>query len=60
MSFGAGIHFCIGAPLARMEAQVAFERFAARVEGFERLEEPTYREAFVLRGLSKLPITFGT
>jgi cytochrome P450 len=58
VSFGAGIHFCIGAPLARMEAQVAFERFATRVEGFVLTEEPTYREAFVLRGLSKLPISF--
>ena len=56
VSFGAGIHFCIGAPLARMEAQAAFEGFAARVEDFELTEEPTYREAFVLRGLGKLPI----
>ncbi len=58
VSFGAGIHFCIGAPLARMEAQVAFERFAERVEAFRLTEEPTYREAFVLRGLHKLPIIF--
>jgi cytochrome P450 len=58
VSFGAGIHFCIGAPLARMEATVAFERFAERVESFELTEEPTYREAFVLRGLHKLPIIF--
>jgi cytochrome P450 len=58
VSFGAGIHFCIGAPLARMEAQVAFERFAQRVEAFELTEEPTYREAFVLRGLGKLPMIF--
>jgi cytochrome P450 len=56
VSFGAGIHFCIGAPLARMEAQAAFEKFAQRIESFELTEEPTYREAFVLRGLSKLPI----
>jgi cytochrome P450 len=58
VSFGAGIHFCIGAPLARMEAQVAFERFATRIASFELTEEPTYREAFVLRGLSKLPVSF--
>ena len=57
-SFGAGIHFCIGAPLARMEAQVSFERLAERVERFESTEEPSYREAFVLRGLHKLPIIF--
>jgi cytochrome P450 len=58
VSFGAGIHFCIGAPLARMEAQVAFERFGERVSGFELTEDPSYREAFVLRGLHKLPIIF--
>jgi cytochrome P450 len=58
VSFGAGIHFCIGAPLARMEAQVAFERFAERVESFSLTEEPSYREAFVLRGLHKLPMIF--
>jgi cytochrome P450 len=57
-AFGAGIHFCLGAPLARMEAQIAFQTFARRIGDFELTDEPTYREAFVLRGLSKLPIEF--
>lgn len=59
VAFGAGIHFCVGAPLARQEAQIAFETFARRIGDFELTDEPTYREAFVLRGLSKLPIAFG-
>lgn len=59
VAFGAGIHFCLGAPLARLEAQIAFERFAQRVGSFEPTDEPGYRENFVLRGLSKLPVAFG-
>ena len=60
VSFGAGVHFCLGANLARMEAQIAFEHFARRVGHFRLAAEPSYRENFVLRGLSRLPITFGT
>jgi cytochrome P450 len=60
VAFGAGIHFCLGAPLAKMEAQIAFETFARRVGDFRLADEPSYRENFVLRGLSRLPITFGS
>jgi cytochrome P450 len=60
VAFGAGIHFCLGAPLARIEAQIAFETFARRIGPFELADEPAYREHFVLRGLSRLPIRFGT
>jgi cytochrome P450 len=59
VAFGAGIHFCLGAPLARMEAQIAFDTFARRIGAFELADEPAYREHFVLRGLSRLPIRFG-
>ena len=59
VAFGAGIHFCLGAPLAKMEAQIAFETFARRIGSFELTDDPAYRENFVLRGLSKLPIRFG-
>lgn len=58
VAFGAGVHFCLGAPLARLEAQITFETFARRIGPFELLEEPGYRENFVLRGLSKLPVAF--
>jgi cytochrome P450 len=60
VAFGAGIHFCLGANLARLEAQTAIEALARRVGPFELADEPSYRENFVLRGLSRLPIEFGT
>jgi cytochrome P450 len=60
IAFGAGVHFCLGAPLARLEAEIAFEAFARKIGAFELADEPTYRENFVLRGLSRLPIRFGS
>jgi cytochrome P450 len=59
VAFGEGIHFCIGAPLARMEARVAFE---AMLERFPRLRlkdpamKPTYKGSYFLRGLESLPL----
>ncbi len=58
VAFGAGIHFCLGANLARIEAQTAIDAMARRIGPFELAEEPSYRENFVLRGLSRLPIRF--
>lgn len=60
VAFGAGIHFCLGANLARLEAQTAVDAFARRIGPFGLAGEPSYRENFVLRGLSELPIVFGT
>jgi cytochrome P450 len=59
VAFGEGIHFCIGAPLARMEARIAFEAMLAR---FPRLRlkdpamKPAYKGSFFLRGLESLPV----
>jgi hypothetical protein len=59
VAFGEGIHFCIGAPLARMEARIAFE---AMLERFPRLRlkdpamKPTYKGSYFLRGLGSLPM----
>lgn len=56
LSFGAGIHFCLGAPLARLEAQVVFGRMRERFAGIELLEaDPPLATAF-LRGRRRLPI----
>jgi cytochrome P450 len=59
LAFGAGAHFCLGAPLARLEAQIAVR---ALREHFPKLrtDEGTieYRNNFNLRGLKSLPVTF--
>jgi cytochrome P450 len=61
MSFGAGIHFCLGAPLARAEGQVVFGRMLDRFSVIEPAwtdERPRYRDSIVLRGLESLPVRF--
>ena len=58
-SFGDGIHFCIGAPLARLEAAIAFGAMLERF-GAPRLKSPdaplTYKGSFFLRGLAQLEL----
>jgi cytochrome P450 len=57
LSFGWGIHHCIGAPLARMEGEIAFNALLARFETMELLEdEAHWRPSFTLRGLLDLPL----
>ena len=56
ISFGAGIHFCIGAPLARVELQASFGALLDRTSRLELGAAPTRRPEFVIRGLADLPI----
>jgi len=59
MSFGSGIHYCLGASLARTEGQVVFERLLDRFGVIEPAwgdERPRYRDSIVLRGLESLPV----
>jgi cytochrome P450 len=57
LGFGSGIHSCFGAPLARMEAQLALSELARRLENPRLLEDPPpYRQNAVLRGPRHLPI----
>jgi cytochrome P450 len=56
ISFGAGIHFCIGAPLARVELQAAFGALLERTSFLEMGGEPVRRPEFVIRGLARLPV----
>ena len=61
LSFGQGIHFCLGAPLARMEGQIAFTTLLRRLPEL-RLKTPPqslrWRPSMLLRGLASLPVKF--
>jgi cytochrome P450 len=57
LGFGYGIHFCIGAALARMESQVAFETILRRLPELKMaVETPEFRLNYSLRGLTALPV----
>lgn len=61
ISFGFGIHFCLGAPLARMEASIAFNALLKRFPNIElngSSEDLTWRKNVFLRGLETLPVRF--
>jgi cytochrome P450 len=59
LSFGFGAHFCLGAPLARLEAEVAFGALLARFPDLRLAsEEVAFRPNPVLRGLVRLPVAF--
>jgi cytochrome P450 len=57
VSFGAGIHFCIGAPLARLEMQVALPILFARLPRLALAGAPVYRNAYHFHGLERLEVT---
>lgn len=57
LGFGAGIHYCLGAPLARIEAQAALGALVERLPGLKLADEPVRRPEFVIRGLRTLPVT---
>lgn len=59
ITFGAGVHFCIGAPLARVELQASFGALLERTTTFELAGEPVRRPEFVIRGLATLPVVLG-
>jgi cytochrome P450 len=60
LSFGGGIHFCIGAQLARIEAEVVFSTLLRRMPELTLAapETPCWRQSFTLRGLTTLPVTW--
>ena len=57
LAFGNGIHFCLGAPLARLEGQIAFETLARRLPDLKRAGDPERRNTYILRGLRSLPVS---
>ena len=56
IGFGAGIHFCIGAPLARMEMSVSLPALMSRFKNLELAEKPIRRPGFVLRGYESVQL----
>ncbi len=61
LAFGKGVHACIGAPLARLEGQIAFSTLVRRMPALRLAADPdqlVWRGSLLLRGLDSLPLTF--
>jgi cytochrome P450 len=59
LSFGHGAHFCLGAPLARLEGEIALSSLVRRMPRMElELDDPPRRPGLVLRGLCELRVRF--
>jgi cytochrome P450 len=59
LSFSLGMHHCLGAPLARLEARIAFEELTRRHPALEPAAPPTRRPLLVLRGFERVPVRVG-
>ncbi|WP_199430601.1 cytochrome P450 family protein [Qaidamihabitans albus] len=63
LAFGHGIHYCLGAPLARLEGEIAIGRLLARYGGLRLVAEPEtlrWRDSTLIRGLQELPVRLQT
>ena len=56
LTFGAGIHFCLGAPLGRQELQISFATLMDRFPNLELVEEPRWKPNYIVRGLEGLRV----
>ncbi|WP_433701877.1 cytochrome P450 [Nocardiopsis sp. CA-288880] len=60
LSFSSGAHYCLGAPLARLEGEIALRALAERLPRLRPTAAPTRRGTTVVRSLSRFPVTTGT
>jgi cytochrome P450 len=59
LAFGHSIHFCVGAPLARLEARIAIPALLRRLPGLRRETDALrWSDSYVLRGVTALPLAF--
>ncbi|MBA3546654.1 MAG: cytochrome P450 [Nannocystis sp.] len=58
LGFGHGVHFCVGAPLSRLEGRLGFTELLGRAPPFSRVEAPAWGDNTSLRGLRRLPVRF--
>jgi len=56
ITFGAGIHFCLGAPLARLELAASFGELLRKAPGLRLVAEPEWNPGYVIRGLKELRV----
>lgn len=56
LTFGAGVHFCLGAPLARIELETSFATSLRRFPRMELVEEPAWKPNYIIRGLEALRV----
>ena len=60
VSFGSGVHYCLGAALAKMEGEIAVTRLIRRFPDLSITEEPTFNSRIILRGREKFPVDLGS
>jgi cytochrome P450 len=60
LSFGGGVHYCLGAALARVEAKAAFERIVSRTRQLALADRPEWRPGINLRALRRLPLALAS
>jgi hypothetical protein len=59
LAFGKGVHYCLGAPLARLEAQIAVPALLRRAPRMRLAGSPQWRGGAIVRGLRTLPVALG-